>query len=185
MDGFWEFVDSKGLEANPYRAGFLQLVVVSETDAKAEEEYYPHIRYFYDKSLHIAPEFFAAPGYMDYRSLENTMKKGYMDQITSVTQDMKEWNYQDFIDNQLVIGGSPASVVDQLKDAIKKLHVGNLMVLLHIGSMPHELTLKNIDLFAREVLPHLRDTWDDEGWENHWWPESLRGKRQQAAAVSA
>ncbi len=38
----------------------------------------------------------------------------------------------------------------------------------------HELTLKNIDLFAREVLPSLRDIWDDEGWENHWWPQTLR-----------
>ena len=27
------------------------------------------------------------------------------------------------------------------------------MVLLHIGSMPHELTMKNIELFSREVLP--------------------------------
>ena len=41
MDGFWEFVQRSGLEPNPYRAGFLQLVAVSETDAKAEEEYSP------------------------------------------------------------------------------------------------------------------------------------------------
>ena len=40
--------------------------------------------------------------------------------------------------------------------------------------MPHELALENIDLFAREVLPHLRRTWDDEGWVNHWWPARLR-----------
>jgi hypothetical protein len=40
--------------------------------------------------------------------------------------------------------------------------------------MPHELTLENIDLFAREVLPSLRPLWDDEGWVNHWWPERLR-----------
>ena len=38
-----------------------------------------------------------------------------------------------------------------------------------------------IDLFAQEVLPHLRDIWDEEGWENHWWPERLRGARQPVA----
>jgi hypothetical protein len=61
------------------------------------------------------------------------------------------------------------------------------MVLLQIGSMPHELTLENMDLFAREVLPHLRPTWDDEGWVNHWWPERLRGARssQTHTAVAA
>jgi len=88
------------------------------------------------------------------------------------------------VDKGFVIAGSPATVRDQLTEAIKDLRVGNLMVLLHIGSMPHELTLKNIDLFSREVLPHVRDIWDDE-WENRWWPESLRAKRAlPAEAVS-
>jgi len=22
------------------------------------------------------------------------------------------------------------------------------------------------------VLPRLRPIWDEEGWENHWWPRS-------------
>ena len=182
MDGFWEYVDGKALEPNPYRAGFLQLVVVSETDAKAEEEYYQHIRYFYDKSLHIPPEFFLAPGYVDYRSLENSYRKGLAQMQGDVMKSLPEWKYKDFVDNQLVIAGSPASVRDQLEEAIKKLRVGNLMVLLHIGSMPHELTLKNIDLFSREVLPYIHDIWDDE-WDNHWWPEKLRGKRRLAGAA--
>jgi alkanesulfonate monooxygenase SsuD/methylene tetrahydromethanopterin reductase-like flavin-dependent oxidoreductase (luciferase family) len=184
MDGFWEFVASTHHEPNPYRAGFLQLVVVSETDARAEQEYYEHIRYFYDKCLHIAPEFFAAPGHQDYRSLVKGMKAGATSAIQEVTAKIPEWTYKDFIENQLVIGGSPASVRDQLEEAVKKLRVGNLMVLLHIGSMPHELTLKNIDLFAREVMPHLRDLWDDE-WENQWWPEKLRAKRDLRALAGA
>ena len=74
MDGFWEFVAKSSLDPNPYRAGFLQLVAVAETDAKAEEEYYPHIRYFYDKCLHILPEYLAIPGNQDYRSLVNSVK---------------------------------------------------------------------------------------------------------------
>jgi hypothetical protein len=36
--------------------------------------------------------------------------------------------------------------------------------------MPRDLTEKNISLFAEEVLPRLRTIWDEEGWENHWWP---------------
>jgi len=37
------------------------------------------------------------------------------------------------------------------------------------------------------VLPSLRGEWDDEGWVNHWWPESLRGAtaKPMAAAVGA
>jgi len=175
MDGFWEFVGKSERDSNPYRAGFLQLLVVSETDARAEEEYYPHIRYFYDKCLHIAPEFAAPPGHQDYRSLVNTMKKQFKD-VRSMRDELPNFTFKDFVDKGFVIAGGPATVRDQLIEAINDLRVGNLMVLLHIGSMPHELTLKNIDLFSREVLPHVRDLWDDE-WENRWWPESLRAKR--------
>jgi hypothetical protein len=51
------------------------------------------------------------------------------------------------------------------------------MILQHIGSMPHELTKDSISLFCSDVLPKLRDIWDDEGWVNHWWPERLRNQR--------
>jgi alkanesulfonate monooxygenase SsuD/methylene tetrahydromethanopterin reductase-like flavin-dependent oxidoreductase (luciferase family) len=181
MDGFWDFVSKSGLEANPYRAGFLQLVAVSETDAKAEQEYFPHIRYFYDKCLHIAPELLAIPGHQDYRSLIHSVKNLNPDQGKLMMQ-VPNWKYRDFVENQFVIAGSPATVRDQLMAAVKKLRVGNLMVLLHIGSMPHELTLKNIELFAREVAPHFRTVWDDEGWVNNWWPQRLRENGAARAA---
>jgi hypothetical protein len=57
------------------------------------------------------------------------------------------------------------------------------MLLLHFGSMDHELCMKNIELFSREVLPALEGLWDDE-WEDRWWPERLRSPRPAAAAVA-
>jgi hypothetical protein len=36
------------------------------------------------------------------------------------------------------------------------------------------LTLKNIELFAREVMPHFRSVWDEDGWDNKWWPAGLK-----------
>src|SRR3712207_8015196 len=49
-------------------------------------------------------------------------------------------------------------------EVAKTLRVGNLHALLQIGSMPHELTKKNITLFAEEVMPRIRTVWDAEGW---------------------
>ncbi len=181
MDGFWEFVAKSGLETNPYRAGFLQLVAVSETDAQAEKDYYPHIRYFYEKCLHVLPEFMAIPGHQDYRSLANSVKNLNPVQAKLVNE-IPNWKFKDFVDNQFVISGGPATVRDQLTEAVKKLRVGNLMVLLHIGSMPHELTLKNIELFSREVKPHLSHLWDEDGWENKWWPTALKANGASVAA---
>jgi hypothetical protein len=89
---------------------------------------------------------------------------------------LKERRFKDFVNDQFVICGSPATVRAQLQEACEELRIGNLMVLLQIGSMPHELALKNTDLFFREVAPALRPLWDDE-WENHWWPTTLRQKQ--------
>jgi hypothetical protein len=56
----------------------------------------------------------------------------------------------------------------------KRMNVGHLMVALQFGSMPHDLATKNIELFGREVLPHLQKLWEDKDWENAWWPKRLR-----------
>jgi alkanesulfonate monooxygenase SsuD/methylene tetrahydromethanopterin reductase-like flavin-dependent oxidoreductase (luciferase family) len=171
MDSYWEVVSRKGRDPNPYRAGFLQLVAVSETDAKAEEEYARHVEYFYHKCLHVPGPWFSPPGNQDYRSLLASMKNPVRRQ-----ENPKDLRYRDFAERGYVIAGSPATVRQRLEEeVVRGLRVGNLMLLVQIGSMPHELTLKNITLLAREVLPHLRGIWDDEGWVNHWWPSGLRG----------
>ena len=53
---------------------------------------------------------------------------------------------------------------------MKTLRVGHLMIILQIQSMTPEQTAKNTRLFAENVLPKIRDIWDDEGWVDHWWP---------------
>src|SRR5262249_7223881 len=83
-----------------------------------------------------------------------------------------------------VVVGSPKTVREQLIDGIKRLRIGHLLALLHFGSMPTALCKKNIDLFAREVLPHLAELWDDT-YEDRWWPERLKAKRPAAALAAA
>jgi alkanesulfonate monooxygenase SsuD/methylene tetrahydromethanopterin reductase-like flavin-dependent oxidoreductase (luciferase family) len=171
MDAYWDVVGRKGRETNPYRAGFLQLVAVGDDDADAEAKYGRHVEYFYHKCLHVPAPYFAQPGNQDYRSLVATLSNP-----VRRPENPKELRYRDFVDKGYVIAGSAATVRERLKEeVVKGLHVGNLMVLLQIGSMPHELTLENIGRFARDVLPDLRSVWDDDGWVNHWWPERLRG----------
>jgi alkanesulfonate monooxygenase SsuD/methylene tetrahydromethanopterin reductase-like flavin-dependent oxidoreductase (luciferase family) len=177
MDGFWEFSDAEGLDRNPYRAGFAQMVCVAETDAAAEEKFARHIKYFFDKCLHIPDHWWGMPGYQDYESLSRGFRSGTTMKMLEVISNFKKFSYQEFVDRDIVIAGSPATVRDKLVDAVKDLRIGNLMVLQQIGSMPHELTKESIGLFCTEVLPKLRDIWDDEGWENHWWPQRLRNQR--------
>jgi hypothetical protein len=93
---------------------------------------------------------------------------------------LRELKAEDFFARGFVIVGSPKTVREQLLEGIKRLRIGHLLALLHFGSMPTGLCKRNIDLFAREVLPHLESLWD-ERYEDRWWPQRLRAKRPLAA----
>jgi len=165
MDGFWQTIEGLGVDDNPYRAGFLQLVCVADTDAEAERLYFPHVHYFYQKCLNVWEGFAEPPG---YRS-PATIKAGVRAQFGAKAKQIRsQMNWKTYVDNGYVVAGSPATVRDQLMDCIKGLRVGHLMVLLQIGSMPKDLAMRNIQQFARDVMPHVRDVWP--AYSDRWWP---------------
>jgi alkanesulfonate monooxygenase SsuD/methylene tetrahydromethanopterin reductase-like flavin-dependent oxidoreductase (luciferase family) len=167
VKGFWDTAAARGVDDNPYRLGFLQLVCVSETDQSAEEEYEEHVKYFYQKMLRVHPPFSESPG---YRSL-NSVRESIRPQMGQETQKAGDLGWKDYIEQGHVIGGSPATVREKLTEAIKLLRVGHLMVLLQIGSMPKDLTRKNMELFVREVMPSVKDMWSE--YDDPWWPERV------------
>ena len=173
MEGFWEEVDRRGADANPYRAGFLQLVAVSETDEQVDE-YSQYIEYFFKKCLHTPAYFAAAPGYRTVKSVKAGVSSAA---AASRQQQSAGFTWREYIDNGAVIAGSPETVRERLREAIESLRVGHLMLLCQFGDMPRELTLKNTELFAKEVMPHLRDIWSD--YEDRWWPNPI-GADQRA-----
>src|SRR5208337_362368 len=79
--------------------------------------------------------------------------------------------WKDFIDQGYVIAGSPRTVRERLREAMKSLNCGHLMLLMQIGSMPPELVRKSTTLFAIEVMPHMRDLWS--GFEDKWSPRRM------------
>jgi alkanesulfonate monooxygenase SsuD/methylene tetrahydromethanopterin reductase-like flavin-dependent oxidoreductase (luciferase family) len=61
-----------------------------------------------------------------------------------------------------VIVGSPQTVADRLKAIALETGLGTLIPNFVLGDLPHELTRKSIELFAREVMPKLRNVNVDE-----------------------
>jgi alkanesulfonate monooxygenase SsuD/methylene tetrahydromethanopterin reductase-like flavin-dependent oxidoreductase (luciferase family) len=86
-------------------------------------------------------------------------------------------SWKDMIDQGYVIAGSPATVRERLEYAIKELNTGHLMVLCQFGSMPPELARQNTELFAKDIMPHVRPLFND--WEDHWWPHPMAQTAQQ------
>tara|TARA_B100000809_G_C14661912_1_gene359907 strand:- start:24 stop:539 length:516 start_codon:yes stop_codon:yes gene_type:complete len=168
-----------GVDDNPYRAGFLQLVCVAETDEKAKELYAEHVDYFYKKCLHVYEGFSEAPGYRTIR----TLKTGSVAQLgAAANAKRKAMVWEDYLEEGYVIAGSPETVIKNLRGAVEGLRVGHLMTLLQIGSMSKDLTMKNTEMFATLVKPHLENMWDE--YEDRWWPQPL-AKPEVAGSASA
>jgi alkanesulfonate monooxygenase SsuD/methylene tetrahydromethanopterin reductase-like flavin-dependent oxidoreductase (luciferase family) len=179
MDQYWDLVDRREKEPNPYRAGFLQLIAVSETDKQAEEDYAEAALYFYQRCLHVERGFNNTPGYRSLRSEELALRANRPSSL-GMFAGKQGWN--DYIEQGNIIAGSPEKVTEQLRDLIKSLRIGHLMMLLQFGNMSKELTMKNTRLFAEKVMPNLRDLWDDE-WEDKWWIKPIAQEKKAVPAA--
>jgi len=180
MDGYWERRTARGVEANPYSAAFFQQVCISDSDAACEREWWPHVDYFFNKCLHLYPGMSEAPG---YRS-EASLRAGVVAQLGNTTGNMgmnKSW--KELVEQRYIVAGSPATVRQQLEELARALRTGHLLLGLHIGSAPLELTQRSTALCASHVLPHLRPIWNE--YEDHWWPKALPPARRATPRASS
>jgi alkanesulfonate monooxygenase SsuD/methylene tetrahydromethanopterin reductase-like flavin-dependent oxidoreductase (luciferase family) len=180
FDRYWKLADEHGRDRNPYRAAFLQTVMVADTDAEAERLYGDHVqRHFRNALGAIAAPSFALPGYLDPAAVEHLIRDpgdlGLTPKLPTVT-------FRELVDTRAVICGSVETVRQQIEEIVRECRIGNLLAMLHVGSMPHDLVRHNIDTFASGVLPHLRGIWEDEGWEHRWWPTGIGSAAGDALA---
>ena len=176
MHGFWREMDRLGKDRNPYRAGFLQFVGVAETEEEARELYREPAEYFYGRCLHIDPRFAAPPGY----TTEATLRAGVESQVGRAALaskraiagvDKKAREFDAIVDNGYVIVGTPDQVAEKLREVVRELRFGQLMLLLQFGNMSKDLAKYNTRLYAERVMPQLADLWGE--WENRWWPQPM------------
>jgi len=168
MEGYWAHAAKRGKTDNPHRAAFFQQICVSDTDASAEKEWWPHVDYFFNRCLHLYPGTSGAPGYMS----EASMRAGIVAQVGNTSQNMgmnKTW--KQLCEERYIVAGSPATVRQQLEELAKSLRVGHLAIGAHIGSAPIELTNRSTYLFATQVMPHLRPIFAEH--EDIAWPKPL------------
>jgi alkanesulfonate monooxygenase SsuD/methylene tetrahydromethanopterin reductase-like flavin-dependent oxidoreductase (luciferase family) len=147
FDLFRDAAAKSGYEASPYQLGWLCPIYVAETDEQAWAEYEPHLMYFAKqllKGLVVLP-----PGYTSVRSIAGIHTA--LSKFLSTVETRKQIE-----DGAYAIVGSPATVKQKLLAYGQKLGVGNLLGLFQLGTLPADLTRKNMQLFAREVMPALQ-----------------------------
>jgi alkanesulfonate monooxygenase SsuD/methylene tetrahydromethanopterin reductase-like flavin-dependent oxidoreductase (luciferase family) len=165
MEGFWHRVAERGKDANPYRAGYAQIVVVADNDQEAERLYGPHIDYFFNRCLHVYPGFADAPGYRT----QATLRAGFVPQVGGAASALRaQLTWKDFVEHGFVIAGSAATVRETLHHAITNMRVGHLMLLLQMGDLPDALARENTQRFAQDVMPSFKGLWSE--YEDRWYP---------------
>jgi len=129
--------------------GWPVIVYVAETDEQARREFEPHFWYLAKKALRMPREFMYPPGHTSVESLMRVAgpKRKFVTALTS-WQEVEEGLY--------AVVGSPATVLERMRGVLKETGCGIVQGIFQVGSMPHELALKNMTLFAREVMPKLR-----------------------------
>jgi len=147
FDAFRQACEKNGYTADPEQMGWLLPIYVAESDEQAWAEYEEHLWYFVKKLLKGLLVF--PPGYTSPKSMAriNQGLKKFL--ISAETRkDIEEGGYA-FV-------GSAETVRDRLIETIRRLGVGNLLGLFQLGTLPADLTKKNMTLFAQNVLPELR-----------------------------
>ncbi len=138
-----------GYEAKDSQLGWAVPVYVGETDHKARDEAKPHFEAFRNVFVKMPLEMLLPPGYTSRESLKNVMKaKAQM--FGDVTIDQA-------IELGLFVCGSGATVRGAFERYWNDMRFGNLLVMCQFGTLPGELARRNMELFARQVMPHLKE----------------------------
>jgi alkanesulfonate monooxygenase SsuD/methylene tetrahydromethanopterin reductase-like flavin-dependent oxidoreductase (luciferase family) len=140
----------QGYSTSPMQFGWSVPIYIADTDEQAYRESKPHIENLVNKFLRMPSEMLLPPGYLSLQSMKGVMAaKG---SITAGTRTI-----DDLLKHGTFLCGSSRTVRQQLEDFQKQIGFGYLLPLMQFATLPQELTRKNLELFAREVIPELRD----------------------------
>ena len=90
------------------------------------------------------------PGYMSLTSMKNTMK------MRKALGTRARLTMEELVDNGTAVVGSPKTVREQIERVRDATGANNLITMLQFGTLSDELTKRNMEMFAAEVMPHLR-----------------------------
>ena len=149
MNAYRSLADGYGYTAKADQLGWLVAIYVADTDEAAINEARPHIEAFFDKFLNFPKEMLLPPGYTSLQSLKNIQK--------SKSSLGGGQTIETMLEQGLIIAGSPDTVRRKLTEYQKEARIGNLLCLLQFATLPPDLTRKNMELFAREVMPAMAE----------------------------
>jgi alkanesulfonate monooxygenase SsuD/methylene tetrahydromethanopterin reductase-like flavin-dependent oxidoreductase (luciferase family) len=142
-----------GYEPSPHQMGAAIPTYVAETDEQAHREARPHLTWLFRNGLQHPAYFAFPPGSMSVRSYRNFV--GTL--IEHGIKPLHELTYEDLIEQEYVIVGSPETVIEQLERFQADSGAGVIVGAGgQWGAMPNWMVMKNMQIMAESVMPHFR-----------------------------
>jgi len=148
LQAYRDTAQGYGYEAADSQLGWAVPVYVSDTDEQARKEAKVHFELFRNRLLKMPIEMLLPPGYTSRDSLTNLMKAK-----ASLSQEL---TIDKAIEMGMFVCGTANTVRQMLEDHWSKMHFDNLLTMMHFGSLPQDLTKRSMEMFAKDVLPHIQ-----------------------------
>ncbi len=122
----------------------LRQVYVAESNERAREEAEPHLDYFWQKLL-------------SYHRGAAKLLGQPVPSGPGIETPLFELGFDETQREGTTLVGDPDYVIRETKALMRDVGAGVLMGLFQFGSLPHDMAVRNIKLFAKEVMPALRE----------------------------
>jgi alkanesulfonate monooxygenase SsuD/methylene tetrahydromethanopterin reductase-like flavin-dependent oxidoreductase (luciferase family) len=138
-----------GYEAAADQLGWACPIYVADTDTRARAEAARPVETLFNDFLRQTFEMLMPPGYTSMNSMKNFMRMRSSLGGARPTADS-------LIETGTALIGSPKTVLAEIEKMRDRTGFGILVALLQFGTLSDELTRRNMDMFAAEVMPNLR-----------------------------
>jgi alkanesulfonate monooxygenase SsuD/methylene tetrahydromethanopterin reductase-like flavin-dependent oxidoreductase (luciferase family) len=164
---YQEVARRHGYQHSASQLGWATPLYVGETDESAFAECSVHYENFRNKFLgKMSLEMLMPPGYTSRESAKAI--------VAAKTAAHEEIDTRRAHQLGMFTCGSAKTVADLLIGYMKNIGFGNLLTMLQFGTLPADLTRANMERFARDVMPRLREA-----------ARELHGEADPAETVSA
>ena len=134
---------------NPYVA-YVRAVFLADDEATAHQEAKQAIMNFYE--FNVRPH----DSLRDGRRNQEMNDAGYGFYAGDLLQAMRQFSYDDLIDQQMVFVGTAEQVTRQLEDLHRDIAFDEFDMLSHYGDIDLHQAYRNQDIFAKKVIPAFR-----------------------------
>ena len=167
----------EGYQAGPENIGYLQRVVVAETEEKAQEL---GKGFMYGGGINVfaRPEWMFPPGY-NSKAATRRLARAFTDprtgeEVLAFTpsdspadiEGTKRRIHESYLaqqDNQQILVGTPKTLIPKLRRFLETLRPGIFALWHHHGPVSHEDRMTSLRLLGEEVMPAMRSIGDELG----------------------